>query len=824
MKPFPVGSSLIQSNLISSNSMPFHSSPLYHRFLRLCLFTFGLVGLIVGTTAADDRIDFNRDIRPLLSDNCIFCHGPDSENREADLRLDIESDAKKDLGDDWVIKEGQPKNSMLVDRIFSDDPDHMMPPPESGKQLDDRQKKLLQNWITQGAKWSRHWAYEVPVKHSVPKSESKWPINWIDRLIIDRLEKESMSPAPDASGITLIRRLYFDLTGLPPTTDQVSAFLNDKSERAVSRVIQELLQSPHFGERMAIYWLDLVRFADTVGYHGDQDHSIAPFRDWVIRAFNDNMPFDQFTREQLAGDLLKDPDESQLIATGYNRLLQTTHEGGLQPSEYRAMYAADRVRNLSAVWLGGTLGCAQCHDHKYDPYTSRDFYSMAAFFADINDEQHFKDGSNSLPTRRSPEIRVILPDIQEQINKLQKLKDQLIEQFKNEKSEESKAEIVGKRKQVEADINKLTSSGYLTMITQALDKPRVTRILPRGNFLDQTGPVVEPAVPEFLQGLGKINPKKRLTRLDLANWLTDEDHSSSLLTARVFVNRIWYLLFGAGLTPNLDDFGGQGSPPVHPELLDNLAISFVASGWDVKRLITLIASSRTYQISSVATESHYLKDPENRLFARQSHQRLPAEFIRDNALAVSGLLVTDIGGLSVKPYQPDGYYRNLNFPTRKYSPHLDQRQYKRGVYMHWQRQFLHPMLKAFDAPRREECTAQRSRSNTPIAALVLLNDPTFVESTRVLAEKIRTLEPDINQAVAKAFLMSLSRPPDQIEAKALVALYKSNLGKYNAEPAAAAQLLSVGLSPSPRFNQPEIAALTQVIRVIFNLDEFVSRR
>lgn len=770
---------------------------------------------------AANPIDFNRDIRPLLSDNCFHCHGPDENTREADLRMDVEADAKQLRGDYRVIDAGSAIKSEMVQRVFSDDDDLLMPPADSGKKLTDRQKTLLKDWVNQGAPWSQHWAYEPPRKHTVPKIDSDWSYNFIDNFILSRLHREELTPVADAAPVTLLRRLYFDLTGLPPTQSDVEAFLKDDSPDRLKRLTQNLLNSEHFGERMAIYWLDLVRYADTVGYHGDQDQNISPYRDWVIQAFNSNMPFDQFTREQLAGDLLPHPTESQLVATGYNRLLQTTHEGGLQPAEYRAIYAADRVRNLSAVWMGGTLGCAQCHDHKYDPYTAKDFYSMAAFFADVDDERHFKNGTNALPTRREPEIRVY--DRETQL-KMKELESQIL---KAKTSSPKDSAIAAWQNELDA----LKKQGRLTMITKALNEPRETRILPRGNFLDKSGSIVQPAVPEFMLESGPLNSGKRASRLDLANWLTDHQNGSGLLTARVFVNRVWYLMFGTGLTPNLDDFGGQGQPPTHPELLDQLAIYFVENDWDVKKLIQLIVSSRTYQLSSKAPAKYYLIDPNNQLFARQTHFRLPAEMIRDNALAVSGLLVKKIGGSSIRPYQPPGYYRNLNFPIRKYSPSKDQKQYQRGVYVHWQRQFLHPMLRAFDAPRREECTAERARSNTPIAALVLLNDPSFVEAARVLAERVVDKKLSDDESIQLAFKISLSRQADPFESKQLTKLFQESKKIYAQNPEWAKELLGVGLTESSVAKQnrdgeilAKAAALIQVVRVIFNLDEFVSRR
>ena len=370
------------------------------RYVRILLITIGTYQALPGETRGQD-VDFNRHIRPLLSRYCFQCHGPSAEDREADLRLDVEEDAKTDRGGYAVIAAGNAEHSELILRLTSADPDLRMPPPETGKQLGEAEIQLLRRWIQRGAPWSEQWAYVPPTRHAVPVSpHGKLATNWIDQFVLARVARAGLPVSPVADRITLIRRLYFDLVGLPPTTAEVDSFIREPSEDAYERLVDHLLQSPHFGERMAMYWLDLVRYADTVGYHGDQDHNISPYRDYVIDALNRNLPFDQFTREQLAGDLLSNPTVDQRVATGYNRLLQTSHEGGVQPKEYLAIYAADRVRNLSAVWLGGTFGCAQCHDHKYDPYTSKDFYAMAAFFADIDEEAHFKKGSNSLPTAR----------------------------------------------------------------------------------------------------------------------------------------------------------------------------------------------------------------------------------------------------------------------------------------------------------------------------------------------------------------------------------------------------------------------------------------
>ena len=753
--------------------------------------------LLVLASFCQGALDFNRDIRPILSDKCFACHGPDEEGRKADLRLDIESEAKND--ELMAIVAGSPEDSEMVYRIHSEDEDELMPPPEIGKTLTQEEKDILEQWIQEGAVWADHWAYAPPVDHPTPKVKNKgWSSLWIDQFALANIEKTNLLPAKDADPVTLVRRLHFDLTGLPPSPQVVQSFESDPSEKAYSKIIEDLLNSPHFGERLATYWLDLVRYADTVGYHGDQPHNISPYRDWVIQAFNDNMTFDQFTLEQLAGDLLPGSTIQQKVASGYNRLLQTTHEGGLQIKEYDAIYAADRVRNVSEVWMGATVGCAQCHDHKYDPYTIKDHYALASFFSDLGDRGF---NGNSLPTKRPPEIQVFTKDQQARIdslsqeitkalpreivlgiNALDHNRTQFTSQLKKAKNNKKppwkkklaeletkyleltdKASIDRYRQLVEQR-KKIKNQGRWTMVSRAV-KPRAMRVLPRGNWMDDSGPVVLPSVPEFL---GTIqSEKKRLNRLDLANWLTDPDNGIGLLNARVLANRLWHLFFGKGLAPDLTDFGGQGTPPEHPELLDRLALSLVEKKWNIKVFIKDILLSRTYRQATLPPAGYQ---------SYQIARRLPAEFVRDNTLAISGLLVPTIGGPSVKPMQPAGYYRHLNFPPRKYQTDKGKSLWRRGLYVHWQRQFLHPMLKAFDAPSREECSAERPQSNTPLAALVLLNDPTFLAAAKSFAKKIVSSGgSSIEERLTYAFRQALSRPPDAFEQKTLAALFDSQV-------------------------------------------------
>ena len=1004
---------------------------------------------------AQDRVDFNRDIKPILSDKCYTCHGPDAGQRQGGgtdgLRFDTKEGAFADLDGHYAIVAGDLEASELIRRVNSDDESEVMPPTDSLRSLTENEKTLLATWVSQEAKWEQHWAYVAP------KSGQRVGRNWIDAMVQAKLSGRGFSQSPTAKKHTLVRRAYFDVIGLPPSRKQVEAFTNSTADDPWEELVDQLLSSPHFGERLAIYWLDLVRYADTVGYHGDQDVSVSPYRDYVIDAFNSNMPFDQFTREQLAGDLLPEPTRDQLVASGYNKLGMMSAEGGAQPKEYLAKYASDRVRTASTVWLGSTLGCAECHDHKFGPFTQKDFYQFASFFADIKERGLYAGASRDGkwgPTVSVPDVdlaellkptdaalaklqtqydesdvsasqlkwqaslaakrdkwkvlqpknpqsafgvtlttlddnsvlasgpladmdvysfRATLPEKQTRGLRLELLPDdslphkgpgragngnfvlsevrvsvldqagngrpvtfktavasheqddgknnaykgwkaaatidgdvkgskwgwailpnigkrsELVLEFK--KPIKNAAELVirldqnhdnpkhtigrfrvsatsgpvelGPLQDVPENIQELVFGTSLSqdqserlanyyktiapelaglrkkiadtkkkrdetqkahtrtsLITQAVE-PREMRVLPRGNWMDTSGPVVKPGVPHFLPQL-QIDGDRRATRLDLAQWMTSEQNP---LTARVFVNRLWKLFFGTGLSKVLDDIGSQGEFPTHPALLDELAIDFMQNNWNVKRLVKQMLMTQTYRQSSLMRDELRERDPYNRLLARQSRFRLDAELVRDNALAVSGLLVREFGGRSAKPYQPAGLLRHLNFPKRTYRQDDDKNQYRRGVYTHWQRQFLHPAMKSFDAPAREECTAERPRSNTPLAALVLLNDPSYVEAARVFAQKL-LLQSETSDAdkIEAAFHDALNRAPTAAESDVLLKLLASQRTKYMKNPEAAKQVVSTGLSPvSGKLQHAELAAMTSVTRAIFNLHEFITR-
>src|SRR5262245_27580303 len=777
-------------------------------------------------SAAEPKISFTRQIKPILAGRCLACHGPDAKERQADLRLDV-----REMAVPAVIKPGDAEHSELIYRITTDDAELHMPPAKSKKpNVSPDDVKLIRQWIDQGAEYDAHWSYVPPKRSDVPMVKARdWPLSPIDNFVLAKLEAKGLSPAPAADKRTLLRRASFDVTGLPPTPRQLADFEADQSEQAYEKVVDRLLASEHFGERMALYWLDVVRYADTGGYHSDNHRDVSPYRDYVIAAFNQNMRFDQFTVEQLAGDLLPNATNDQRIASGYNRLLQTTEEGGAQPKEYTAKYAADRVRNTSVIWLASTMGCCECHSHKFDPFTHQDFYRFAAFFADVSEKAVGRQDQTKLPTSEQDaelkrmdeqlaaakaEFNVKSPELDAAREKweaemiadpskglpadvavaLKAAKDK-----RTPKQEEAIDQHFRKQlPELAAVRDKMTAlekeraaidGGVPSSLVSMSVAPRTMRVLARGNWLDDSGEVMSPGVPAFLVSHVKSEtPTARPTRLDLARWIVTPENP---LTARVFINRLWKFAFGRGITRSLEDFGSQGTPPTHPELLDWLAVDFQASGWDVKRAFKQMLMSRTYQQSSIPSAEALAKDATNELFSRQNRFRLDAELIRDNALAVSGLLVTKIGGPSVKPYQPAGYWQYLNFPKREWENDKGENQYRRGLYTYWQRTFLHPSLAAFDASSREECTVDRPRSNTRQQALVLLNDPTYVEAARAMAGRVLAEGgKSAAERIEFAFRQTLTRSPQPDEIKLLTSLVDKHQREFAADKAAAEKLLA----------------------------------
>ena len=1103
-----------------------------------------------------EKVGFNSHIRGVMSNTCFSCHGPDqdSEHSETDVRFDSFEEAVDVAG---AIEPGDASASYFYQRIV--DEDDPMPPPEFLHQLTDYEKALFKKWIDDGAKYEQHWAYAPISRPSIPQvdgleGQTKNPI---DAFVIARLQRDGLKLSPRADKRTLLRRLSLDLTGLPPTVAEINAFLEDDSETAYRKQVERLLASSHYGERMAAFWLDIIRYSDTVGFHGDQNQRIFPYRDYVIDSLNRNQPFDEFTKEQLAGDLLSNPTDDQLTATGLIRLNLMTREGGAQPEEYLAKYTADRVRMLGTGWLGATTGCCECHNHKYDPFSIDDFYSLGAFFDDVQQwgvytsygyskEPDLRGFNNNYPF--PPELRRQSRSLKQQLHFLEKQKDAVAskqleasvfesDQFKTwliqmaeigdegfwtplrpatettkaknqnfeflddhslrfvgkklSKAEEITIEFefdeptdirsiqveilpdeahdgfVGRgkngqftttvqlhRQATEAELTaakaakakakaattkvdsgpkpevkvdkKATSKGaskrkkkqkkrvksptelsvafaiadrfnprtyvsgspplYLddqwvsgptrwqqpvdearqphvavfalertfrvgpgqplkiimttadvgrvrfsmspfaravagspaannnfaaalqalrpenadafsqtgeqqspaaeqfvsttrtsisepfqqfqrlpknlrssvkaayyqfitpfekqtkqvnnlrreiakcrsglamTLISQPLPakEHRKSRVLPRGDWQDKSGELVKPNTPHFLPGHNKASEKK-LTRLDLANWLTSSENP---LPARHYVNRVWTQFFGTGLSAVVDDLGNQGEWPSHPLLLDWLASEF-QSNWDRKHIVRLIVTSQTYQQQAAVSADLVAVDPYNRLLGQQAARRLEAEIVRDNALAISGLLNLQwVGGPSVKPYQPDGYYSNLQFPSRRYEVQTDGRQYRRGVYMHWQRTFLHPMLANFDAPARDECVANRNQSNSPQQALTLLNDPVFNEAARAFAYQtvVQSGPKDIADWLEVAFERALTRSPTENERKNLTQLYQTQKQYFENKPDDAKKYLSIGqFSQKLDLTDAQYAALAQVCRVILNLHETITR-
>jgi len=1021
-------------------------------------------------------VRFDRDILPVLADTCFACHGPDAANRQADLRLDTFEGATAPRDGSPAIVPGNPQASVLLERLRSTDPDVVMPPPGTNKSVTPQQRESIAAWIAAGAPYEGHWAYRPLVRPVPPAAGSP-----VDAFIGRELAGAGLVATGEADRATLARRVSLDLTGLPPEPSEIDAFLADASPGAFERYVDRLLESPAHAERMAAWWLDLVRYADSVGYHGDQEVTVWPYRDWVIRAFAENMPFDRFTREQLAGDLIPGNTLDQRVAAAYNRLGMMSAEGGAQAEEYLLKYAADRVRDVSGAWLGSTLGCAECHDHKYDPFTMRDFYSMAAFFADIeergvydigqgrdrawgrmelfmtpaqqaelaaldervaaakrdlesdtpplaaareawiervkrdpwrtlapvatassggatlalqDDRSLLASGSrpetgdttlvfevpagplaglrlealthDSLP-RKGPgradngnlvvtELKLALRSaaagkepkglaedrpvplglavasfeqavagertpsgkwlaayaidgqrsgddvgwaIHEEVGRDQWLivrpdapvgipADTLlvvtIEQHHPvgyqlgrfrlavsaeatddpgagllpepvriagakppaERSAEEAAllverfratapELAGKREALAAaerarkeHVDRLP---YIP-VTVAVE-PRPVRILPRGNWMDRSGEVVLPAAPAFLPGgpvaTDPAAPAPRRTRLDLAAWMTAP---SNPLVPRVLANRLWAIGFGQGLSRRLDDHGAQGEPPSHPELLDWLACQLrdgtaqpAGAPWNLRAVLREIVTSRTYRQSSAAPREVIERDPENRLLARQNRLRVEAEMVRDTALSAAGLLVRTVGGPSVKPYQPEGYWDYLNFPQRTWQADTGESLYRRALYTHWQRQYLHPAMMVFDAPSREECTARRPRSNTPLQALVLLNDPEYVEAARALAIKTMA-EAGADPNARARFLLrrAVGRMPSEKEVAVVAELATAERARFAADAEAVGKLLSIGALTVPAgLDRVELAAWTTAARAVLNLQETFTR-
>jgi hypothetical protein len=1035
-----------------------------------------LAALFLSALSLQAAVDFNRDVRPILSDNCFACHGPDEEKRMAGLRLDTRDGAFERKG---VIVAGKSAESRIWHRITADKPALRMPPVATKRTLTPKQIETIKQWVDEGARWEQHWAFVPPKRTDPPPVQNaRWTRNPIDGFVLARLEREGLHPSAESDRARLIRRVTFDLTGLPPTPAEVDAFLKDRSPDAYEKIVDRLLASPHYGERMAMQWLDVARYADTHGYHIDSHRDMWPWRDWVIRAFNSNMRFDRFTVEQLAGDLLPGATLDQRVATGFNRNHMINFEGGAIPEEYLNEYVADRVDTTSTVWLGLTMGCARCHDHKYDPIRQREYYQFSAFFNNVSEKgldgragnaapmlslptpdqqarlenlncairehealvsdgvvkpllaewektrasalpvpprdslwahyeldgsfadlsgnyrhgrtvhgsvtyeesisgrggefggeahvrlarldakaftlatwlrngggkQHtvlqqidpansrrgweiaFDDAANigdlkrgshlivrfihqwpdsvlELRTRTRHETGVFehvaltwdgagaaqvwldgkpcdcevtkntlagsvtnaepveignkvkgspfkgrLDDLRiytriltpaeidalavhypiavaladNPANRSTKVRERLRTYYLEHDAAESLRSAWTELKALQTEQRSVEKSVLTTMVMDEMKKPRETHVLARGDYRNR-GEKVEAGVPAVLPELPKDAVRSRLT---LARWFVNPSHP---LTARVAVNRFWQMYFGSGLVKTSENFGSQSEPPSHPELLDWLATEFVRTGWDMKAVQRLIVTSATYRQASRVTHELLEKDPENRLLARGPRVRLPAEMIRDNALAVSGLMNAQIGGAPVFPYQPAGIWEELAFgevySAQSYKQSTGSDLYRRSMYTFWKRTVPPPALNAFDAPDREKCTARRTVTNTPLQALVLMNDPTYVEAARALAQRtMLEAGPSADKRITYAFRLAAARPPERTELAVLRELAAQQTAAYTKDSKAAAALVAVGESkPDPRVKAGELAAWTTVMNVILGLDETITK-
>ena len=1007
-------------------------------------------------------VEFGRDVQPLLSDRCFACHGPDAAQRQAGLRLDLrESALVPGMSGRVPITPGDPTASELIQRVAADDPARRMPPAYAGHApLEDHEVEILKLWIEDGAEYSAHWAFVPPERSALPDvSQPNWLRQPLDSFVLARLDAEGLPPSPEAAPSAWLRRMMLDLTGLPPSIEQIRAFkqaVERDAEAAYAKEVDRALSSPRFGERMTMDWLDVARYADTHGFNNDSERSMWRWRDWVIEAFNRNFPYDRFITEQLAGDLLPSPTIDQLIATGFNRNHVINSEGGIIEEEYRVEYVADRVRTLGMAWLGLTVECARCHDHKFDPISQADYYKLFAFFDNVPELGEAGRVANAVPMIPAPTAgqRSQITLLRSRIEELERVDEARALRFepsadalsalstpeypknadffvgcedspqpgiaghacgareidpeteiKLEKhgaftlsmwfradGEHSDAPLFsaidysadpasseygqgiglrstgseielrlskrypsysitvqssdarlrpkewhhvaavyegseGKRSMraeaawvrlfvdgrevgtkvlhddaqsaakfvkpyrlgrdnhpdgrdfpgnvdevavwrqalTEDEVRQVFEAAALpwaaarpgsgierrwlhrklnpapelaelrsqlfaleralptTMVMQDMDAGRQTHVLMRGRY-DSPGDPVAPEVPESL--LGKWPDGTPKNRLGLATWLTSGRHPT---TARVVVNRFWQQIFGLGLVKTSGDFGLQGETPSHPELLDWLAVDFAASGWDVKRLVKSIVLSAAYRQDSAADESLRKRDPENRLLARGPRFRLPAESIRDQALELAGMLSGQLGGPSVRPYQPEGLYDGVvvgaDYPGTKWEQDEGESLYRRSLYTFWKRTLPHPTMTVFDAPDREFCTVQRSITNTPLQALTLMNDPTFVEASRKLAERVlREAGPAEAERLAHLFELVMSRSPSDEERRVLEGTLRAIIESFSAEDTDPSSLLEVGASePTAEFAVEELAAYAMVASMVLSADEAITK-
>ncbi len=749
------------------------------------------------------EIDFNRDIRPVLSRNCFQCHGPDAAKRKAGLRLDTREGATEARDGVRAIDPAGLAKSELLARIAAADPDTRMPPPEANRQLTAGQVKLLAEWVKAGGDYDRHWAFKQPVRRPLPglaPERRAWAKNTVDVFVAAKLAEAGVDPSPEAAKATLLRRVSLDLVGLPPSPEQIAAFVNDASADAFEKVVDNLLQSPYYGERWGRHWLDAARYADSDGYSHDAARSMWPYRDWVISAVNSDLAFDQFIVEQLAGDLLPDATLAQRVATGFHRNTQINTEGGVDKEQFRIDSIFDRLVTTGEVMFGLTLGCAQCHEHKYDPVSQTEYYQLFAFFNNADEPRI--EAPTPVVTARRGEHGARVRQLEAKLKSLTK-------------------EDAG-RKSVEVSLAKLRKarpSAATTLVMARRKEPRTTRRFVQGDFT-RPAETVQPGTPASLHPLDKPTPD----RLDFARWVADRDNP---LLARVTVNRTWQHLFGRGIVETENDFGSQGIPPTHPKLLDWLAVEFMENGWSLKQIHRLIVTSATYrQASSVRRSDLDQLDPHNRLLARQSRFRLDAEVVRDLALASSGLLSEKMGGPGVFPPQPDGCM-DLGQHRKTWKVSSGEDRFRRAAYTYRWRNTPHPALKVFDAPDGLATCTRRIRSNTPLQALTLMNDPAFVELAVGLARRLMTEEESSANRIRLGFQLCLGREPDAEELRLLTELVAVQQTEFAAQAAEAKAVVSKASSLGQVGKQvgsdAALAAWTMASRVLLNLDETITR-
>ncbi|NQV23185.1 MAG: DUF1553 domain-containing protein [Rhodopirellula sp.] len=764
---------------------------------HLVFFVCVIGGLLEPAAAAEPaRVDFARQVQPLLADRCFACHGPDEQTREADLRLDLRTSVSELERDSPLIVPGKSSESSLFKRISSHDPDVQMPPPGATRQLSSKETELIRRWIDQGADWQEHWAFIPPVSRATPEvSDSDWPRNGIDPFILSRLDREQLQPAREAAPETLVRRVTLALTGLPPTPEEIDRFLHDRSPDSYEKLVDRLLASHRYGEHMAMPWLDAARYADTDGYQNDRTRYMWAWRDWLIQALNDGQPFDEFTIEQLAGDLLPDATLRQQIATGFCRNHRINSEGGSIPDEWIVEYVVDRVDTLGTVWMGLTVGCARCHDHKYDPVSQRSYYKLFAYFNSVAEWGLGPNNGNSPPFINVPDDWPLL------------------DRTKDVKIEPAPYELVTSQVSV---VRPKPGGEKTVMVMAELPESRPTWLLRRGQYnLPDKSEGLTPGLPNSLNASG-ATPRNRK---ELADWLVSPENP---LTARVIVNRHWQHFFGTGLVKTSENFGVQGESPSHPELLDWLALEFVRTGWDVKKLHRLIVTTSTYRQASEVTREQSERDPENRLLARGPRFRFSAHMIRDQALAVSGLLQERIGGPSVKPYAPPGIWKSIS--NNKYVQDHGASLYRRSLYTYWRRTVPPPTMATFNAAEREVCLVRKDRTNTPLQALTLMNNVAFVEAARFLAERIqREADPNPTAHIKHGFRIVTGRLPQPSEIEPLATAYDRFLNHFETNPQEAPKLLAIGEAPrDDKSPATEHAALTMLANILLNLDEAIT--